>query len=118
MRKFMTIAIGVALLASAPLAASAQSASQANGPGDRHGNFEPNRSPGMDRPGNGPDRNDNQYGRWDNGWGNRPPPPPKTYSKRGNWYQHVRSCSARYRSYNPRTDMYQVRRGVMARCRL
>jgi hypothetical protein len=118
MRKFLTIAIGAALLASAPLAASAQSGSQNTGPGDRHGNFQPGHSPSMDRPGNGPDRNDNQYGRWDNGWGNRPPPPPKNFGKRGSWYQHVRACSARYRSYNPRTDTYQVRRGVVARCRL
>jgi hypothetical protein len=116
MRKFLTIAIGAALLASAPLAASAQSGSQSVGPGDRHGNFEPNRSPGMNPPGRAPDID--PYGRWDNGWGHRPPAPPKHYAKRGYWYQHVRACSARYRSYNPRTDTYQVRRGVAARCRL
>ena len=34
------------------------------------------------------------------------------------WRRHVRACSARYRSYNPRTDRYVVRRGVMARCYL
>lgn len=32
--------------------------------------------------------------------------------------QHQRACARRYRSYDPRTDLYVVRRGVTARCRL
>ncbi|KGM32102.1 BA14K family protein [Inquilinus limosus] len=32
--------------------------------------------------------------------------------------QHQRACSQRYRSYDPRTDLYVVRPGVTARCRL
>lgn len=122
MRKLMTLAIGVALLSSAPLAASAQMGQQSGPPGDRGGNSEPDRrqgnGPDRDRPGNGQARNDDQYGRWDNAWGNRPPAPPKHFTKRGNWHQHVRACSARYRSYNPRTDTYQVRPGVKRTCRL
>jgi hypothetical protein len=118
MRHFMIIAVGAALLAGAPLAASAQSASQIVGTGNQRGNYEPDRRPGMDRPGNGPTWNGDNYGRWDNGWGRRPPPPPKHFGKQGRWYQHVRACSARYRSYNPRTDTYQVRRGVNRVCRL
>lgn len=116
MRNFIIIAVGAALLASAPLAASAQSASQTVGSGNRHGNFAPNPPMGMNPPARAPDID--PYGRWDSEWGNRPPAPPKHYSKRTKWYQHVRACSARYRSYNPRTDTYIVRRGVSRTCRL
>jgi hypothetical protein len=31
---------------------------------------------------------------------------------------HVQRCLARYRTYNPATDMYYRRPGVLARCRL
>jgi hypothetical protein len=31
---------------------------------------------------------------------------------------HVQRCIARYRTYNPATDMYYRRPGVLARCRL
>ncbi len=116
MRKFIAIAIGVAVLASTPLAASAQD--HMGPPGDRHGNMEPDRRPGMDRPDNGHEMDRRDYGRWNDGWGRRPPPPPRHFGKQGRWYQHVRACSARYRSYNPRTDTYQVRRGVNRICRL
>lgn len=34
------------------------------------------------------------------------------------WNRHVRACKRAYSSYNPRTDHYQVRRGVTRRCRL
>ena len=121
MKKLMLVAVGATLLAAAPLAVSAQSGhpmgpgpQQSGPPGDRHG---PDRGPGSgmgDDHGMGHD----QYGRWDDHWGSRPPPPPKRYSRHGNWYQHVRACSTRYRSYNSRTDTYVVRRGVVARCRL
>ncbi|MBJ7486589.1 BA14K family protein [Brevundimonas sp.] len=64
-------------------------------------------------------RNDNdRYGRWDNGWGARPAGPPRGWTRTNDWYRHVRACSQRYRSYNPRTDTYVVRRNVVARCRL
>lgn len=139
MRSFLTIAIGAAVLAATPLAASAQSQSGAmmGRPGD-HPPASGQAHPGQGNPGQGhsgqdhsgkgasgkdhPDMNrpgaHDDYGRWDNGWGHRPPAPPKHYVKRGSWYQHVRACSARYRSYNPRTDTYQVRRGVYRTCRL
>lgn len=55
--------------------------------------------------------------RWDARWG-REVRPPKHWGKRGGWNRHVRACFDRYRSYNPRTDTYMVRRGVYARCRL
>lgn len=114
MRRFLTIAIGAALLAATPLAASAQMGR----PGD-HTPASGQAHPGADHPNMGrPGMHDDDYGRWDNNWGHRPPAPPKHYAKRGSWYQHVRACSARYRSYNPRTDTYQVRRGVYRKCRL
>ena len=137
MRNFMLVAVGAALLAGTPLAVSAQSGQQMGPPGDRHPATSPNSSMGSNSSsnmGHGQDRGQDrgmghdmdrgdqmghdQYGRWDDHWGSRPPPPPKQYSRHGNWYQHVRSCQTRYRSYNSRTDMYMVRRGVMARCRL
>lgn len=39
-------------------------------------------------------------------------------ARRGGLNAHQRACAQRYRSYNPRTDRYVVRRGVTARCRL
>lgn len=139
MRRFLTIAIGATLLAATPLAASAQGqGAQMGRPGDHTpasgpahpGQAHPDQThPGMDHPDMGrgemgrgdmgrPGMHDDRYGRWENTWGHRPPAPPKHYARRGSWYQHVRACSARYRSYNPRTDTYQVRRGVYRTCRL
>lgn len=64
------------------------------------------------------DRNDDRWGRWDNRWGGRPTPPPRHWTRASDWYRHVHACQVRYRSYNPRTDTYVVRRGVLVRCRL
>ncbi|MDO9609005.1 MAG: BA14K family protein [Brevundimonas sp.] len=58
------------------------------------------------------------YGSWQSSWGSRPPAPPAHFSRRGNWYAHVRACQQRYRSYNPRTDRYVPRIGQTAICRL
>ena len=88
-----------------------------NGPGHNAG---PNR-PGPGGPGQmGPGRPGpgNEYGNWDDRWGARPAPPPRGWGRNNDWYRHVRACSQRYRSYNPRTDTFVVRRGVVARCRL
>lgn len=48
------------------------------------------------------------------------PPPPKHWGQRDkpSWERHVRLCRERYRSYNPRTDRYVIRRGKTALCRL
>lgn len=35
---------------------------------------------------------------------------------RHEWREHVAWCTSRYRTYNPTTDTYFVRRGVAARC--
>lgn len=59
-----------------------------------------------------------EYGTWNTGWGARPPAPPRSFSRRNDWYRHVRACGQRYRSYNPATDRYTVRRGQTAICRL
>ena len=63
------------------------------------------------------DSRDRDDDRWDDSWGRRPERH-RGWGNRPGWYRHVRACQMRYRSYNPRTDMYVVRRGVMARCRL
>lgn len=55
--------------------------------------------------------------RWDSRWG-RQVMAPRHWGQRPGWNRHVRACYARYRTYNPRTDTYIVRRGVSARCRL
>ncbi len=64
------------------------------------------------------DRNNDRYGRWDNSWGARPPAPPRSFTRATDWHRHVRACQQRYRSYNPSTDRYVVRRGQTAVCRL
>lgn len=58
------------------------------------------------------------YGRWESSWGHRPPPPPSHFTRHEDWYRHVRACQQRYKSYNPRTDMYVPRHGRTARCTL
>jgi hypothetical protein len=52
--------------------------------------------------------------------GDAPPEPPRHWGDRGRdrWERHVDACLKRYRSYNPRTDMFYVRAGVQRRCRL
>jgi len=62
--------------------------------------------------------NDSRYGRWDNSWGARPPAPPRSFTRTADWHRHVRACQQRFRSYNPATDRYTVRRGQTAVCRL
>ena len=102
--------------ATAPMAASAATADQ-NRPqqqqphrdNDRRDNDRNDRS----------DRNTNdRHGRWDNRWGARPPAPPRSFTRASDWNRHVRACQQRYRSYNPSTDRYTVRRGQTAVCRL
>ena len=123
MRKLLILTLGAALLAGAPLAASAQGAQHNGPPGDRHDAPQADHRPGMGQPENHPGMSNqgmhqDRYGQWNMGWGHRPPAPPKHFRRHDNWYQHVHACSARYRSYNPRTDLYVLRRGVMVRCRL
>ncbi|MGE4430787.1 MAG: BA14K family protein [Sphingobium sp.] len=48
------------------------------------------------------------------------PAPPKHWSKRTTheWQAHVDRCEKKYRSYNPKTDRYTIRKGQTALCRL
>lgn len=113
-RLIAAVAAGLMTLSVLPAAANAASQER---------RYEQDR-PGPDRgPGRGPDRggpgnDDARYGRWDNSWGARPAAPPRSWSRQGDWYRHVRACSQRFRSYNARTNTYMVRRGVSAQCRL
>jgi hypothetical protein len=131
-------AAGAILLVLAPLSVSAQPPERPRAnqdqrrPGDdrmRDDRMRDDRGgmnrPGPDRPGNGPGAGrpqpvggGNGYGNWDNRWGSRPPAPPRHWTKNGDWYRHVRACNQRYRSYNPRTDMFTLRPGVTRRCML
>lgn len=63
-------------------------------------------------------RGEMRYGRWEEGWGPRPPAPPHHFTRHEDWYRHVRACQQRYKSYNPRTDMYMARPGHARRCTL
>lgn len=63
-------------------------------------------------------RDSDRYGRWESSWGARPPAPPRHFTKTSDWHRHVRACQQRYRTYNPATDRYVVRRGQTAICRL
>jgi hypothetical protein len=123
MRKLMTFGLAALTLAAAG-AASAQP--RPMGDRDRDGipNAYDNRNnnaparPLGDRDRDGvPNIVDPRDDRWDTRWG-RQVMPPSYWGQRPGWNRHVRACFARYRTYNPRTDTYVVRRGVTARCRL
>jgi hypothetical protein len=117
-------------LAALTLAAAGAATAQPRPYGDRDRDGVPNAYDNRNNNGPGPgapmgdrDRDgvpnafDPRDNRWDNRWG-RPVPPPRYWNQRNNWNRHVRACFAAYRSYNPRTDTYVVRRGVTTRCRL
>jgi hypothetical protein len=111
MRKLIVAVFGAALMF-APAIATAQGR---HNPDDRRGQHQDPRhghSQGADRGHGG------NYGQWNARWGARPPAPPRHWTRRGDWYRHVRACQLRFRSYNPRTDTYVVRRGVTRRCPL
>lgn len=59
-----------------------------------------------------------EFGPWDPSWGPEPPPPPPGWENRWDWHRHVRACQTRYRTYNPYTDIFVPRIGMLARCRL
>ena len=120
MRKTLILmAAGLMTLTALPAAAApAQERSyqqdRGNDRNDHRGNDHRGNDNRNDHRGNDNDR----YGRWDSNWGARPGSPPRNWSRPNDWYRHVRACSQRYRSYNPRTDTYVVRRGRTAVCRL
>ena len=136
MKKSILVAIGATLLAIAPLTATAQSSQtdrnrppSSSGPGGPGHGGPGAGQPGHGGPGSGPNRppprpNPSRppprpnYGNWNPGWGHRPPAPPSHWNRPNSWYQHVRACQMRYRSYNPRTDSYRLPSGGWRRCRL
>ena len=81
-------------------------------------NRDDRRAPAASRNDNGRNSGQSRHGNWDSKWGSRPSDPPRSWGNRSNWYQHVRACQQRYRSYNSRTDQYFVRRGVSRTCTL
>ena len=115
MRKLIIAAVvGLTTLAALPVAASAAMQERPYMQQDRNPDHRgPPPPPGVQRPGP-----DGRYGTWDDRWGARPVAPPRHWTRQNDWYRHVRACQERYRSYNPRTDTFVVRRGMTARCRL
>ncbi|MET0137962.1 MAG: BA14K family protein [Sphingobium sp.] len=125
-------ALGAILVAVTPMALSAQSRPPVPQPGTPNNNDHQDHRPGgtmqpgrpgspmqLGRPGAGMESGPgHSYGNWNNEWGARPAAPPRHWSKQGDWYRHVRACQMRYRSYNARTDMFFIRRGVQRRCTL
>ncbi len=91
MRRLIVVAVGAALLAG--LAPTAQAQGYYN------------------------HRADHRYGRWDNGWGHRPPPPPRHWRRQADWHRHVHACQVRYRGYDAHRDAYVWRSGWRS-CRL
>ena len=126
----LTALLGTMLIAATPLTLFAQpephpSAERQQGrpgtPGRPEGDRPGTPHPEADRPGvrhAEADRPGNGYGNWDDRWGKHPPEPPRHWTNRGDWYRHVRACRDRYRSYDPRTDMVTLRRGMTRRCTL
>jgi hypothetical protein len=83
----------------------------------------PDAGPGVhgapsNRPGPGDSLTDDQDLGRHGGWTNRPGTAPPASDRRADWARHVRACAQRYRTYDPRTDRYVVRRGQTAQCRL
>ncbi len=109
----MVAVFGAALML-VPSIATAQPRPNSSADDQRSG---PDRGRG-DTQGRGDNDRGNAYGKWDSRWGARPAAPPRHWSKRADWYRHVRGCQQRFNSYNPRTDTYSLRRGVTRRCTL
>lgn len=129
MRKTRTIlaamAAGLMTLSAIPASAAPQQHNyDPQQPQQQQRNNAPQQQPrGNDHRDNGRDNGRgnggaSEYGSWNTSWGARPPAPPRSFSRHNDWYRHVRACSQRYRSYNPGTDRYTVRRGQTAVCRL
>jgi hypothetical protein len=119
MKALAAVALAIAAF-TAPLASAQAAAPQNNGHNqaqqhdDRRGQNDRNDNDRNGRNGGQADR----YGNWNASWGARPSAPPRSFTRTADWHRHVRACQVRYRSYNPATDRYTVRRGQTAMCRL
>jgi predicted lipid-binding transport protein (Tim44 family) len=128
----IAVAAGLMTLSALPVAAAAQQRPQPapmqpqqhNGsPMQQHNTPQPQPYQSQNRPNQGSNHGsnngpDNRYGNWNTSWGARPAGPPRNFTRSSDWYRHVRACQQRFRSYNPATDRYTVRRGQTAVCRL
>ena len=130
MRKYLLVALAAAITAVAPTGVMAQQHGsthqqqpgkpqpkpQANKPqshGAQANRQQPNRAPAA-RPGPSKD----QYGTWNSAWGAKPSAPPRHWTKKNDWYRHVRACKQRFGSYNARTDTYRIASGKSLLCKL
>ncbi|SEJ35492.1 BA14K-like protein [Sphingobium sp. AP50] len=110
---------GAMVLAIAPLSLAAQPAHQGNhGPAQQQQGRPSANKPAPGKPMAAKPGTNQGFGNWDNRWGARPGNPPSHWTKKGDWYRHVRACQQRYRSYNSRTDMFVMRPGQSRRCTL
>mgnify|MGYP001043174350 CR=1 FL=1 len=110
MRKFLFAIAGVAFLATLPVQVSAESR-----PGQ--GQQMRNEREAKPKPAQG-NPVKSSYGTWQNTWGKAPPAPPKHWTRKGDWYRHVRACQQRYKSYSAKTDTYRTYAGKSLRCKL
>ena len=85
-----------------------------NGPGPR-GMDRGSSAGGMDH---GGPMNDGHAGMGMDGTHHDMGPPSHWKGEKMAWNTHMMRCQKRYRSYDPHTDMYMLRHGKKARCRL
>ncbi|HWK42798.1 MAG TPA: BA14K family protein [Croceibacterium sp.] len=129
MRKYLATALAAASLTLAPTIGSAQSqrpqAERTERPAQN--NTSQNRPAQQQNQGTSQQNRQNnqqgqssrgQYGEWRSSWGSTPPAPPQHWTKKSDWYRHVRACQQRYKSYNARTDAYRAYSGRTVRCSL
>ena len=125
MRKYLLVALAAAITVGAPTGVMAQQHGNAHQqqpgkpqakpqpaapqPGKQQANKAPAAKPGAIK---------NQYGTWNTTWGAAPSAPPSHWSKKGDWYRHVRACKLRFGTYNARTDTYRIASGKSLRCKL
>jgi len=107
MKNAVLCAFGAALALTFSVPAAAQGMSSSVHHDDR-GRADDHRDGGMHK---------DQYGSWNSSWGARPGVAPKHWTKKSDWYRHVRACERKYRSYNWRTDTYRIGKKAL-RCRL
>lgn len=137
MNKFLASALGLGLLMAAPASLSAQPSGRPQEqsrdhrdqrhqagqrgqqtPAPKQTERAPARPPQMSPQRDNARPSQNAHGSWNSEWGARPSDPPKHFSRKGDWYRHVRACQQKFRSYNSRTDTYRTQGGQARRCTL
>lgn len=120
MRKYLLVALAAAVTAVAPTGAMAQQHGNTHQqqPGQPQTKPQPNQPQADRAPAGKPGATRNQYGSWNTSWGAQPSAPPAHWTKKGDWYRHVRACKQRFGTYNSRTDTYRMSSGKSLRCKL